>query len=377
MVKYDYNDYFIKLPNNLIWACEKDEISLVKAIGSKTTMVLSSLVFRCNPLGICGFTLEDLIIELGYTPKTGKGKINEQIKGILIELEKIGYIENIGFPICDIKGNTFVKFKINNNIPLNEKGEEVNFFKLYYKDFEKMININHDCKKDVLLNSYCYISSRIKHRAKDDRTESYGMRTEGKAEYTYFTYEEAMEDLTVVEATFKENIDILAELKLIAFDNVGLIKKNDKIRVANNVYVVDIEELDYAINDSKFYYEENGYEVLGKKTNESTKKIIGLNSRINQLNAQGKDTAKLNKKLEKLEKERERKRKKKQKEVNIENLREEVRKLCIDNIERVGNYTREWNNKYNTTVLDCEDTNKLLELKDVVMGLINKESSVV
>ena len=74
--------------------------------------------------------------------------------------------------------------------------------------------------------------------------------------------------------------------------------------MANNVYVIDLEELKPALNDSKFYYKEHDYEILGKKSSEDTKKIIGLNSRINQLNEQGYDTSKLEKKLSKLEKQK-------------------------------------------------------------------------
>ena len=374
MVKYD--EYFIKLPNNLIWTYDEGEVSLTSVLGSKTIMVLSNLAFRCNPLGMCGFTLEDIIIDLGYKPKAGKGKMNEQIKDLLVELEKIGYITEVSAPISDIKSNTFVRCRINNNIPKNEDGDDCNFFKLYYKDYVKIIDLVSTCKKDIILNSYCYINSRIKHRGKDNRSVGqYSWRSEGKAEYTYFTYEEAVKDLGITEVTFKENIEILSQYELIAYGNIGLIKKDDKTRMANNVYVVDIEELKPALNDSKYYYTENGYEILGKKSDDITKKIIGLSSRINQLNEKGYDTSKLDKKLEKLEKQKEKKNK--PKEINIEQLREEVRKLCIDNIYKVGSYAREWNNTYNTTVLECSDADKLLELRKVVTEVINIESKRV
>ncbi|WP_195514693.1 hypothetical protein [Paraclostridium bifermentans] len=363
------NEYFIKLPNNLIWAYEEGEVSITKAMNNKTILVLSNLMFRCNPLGICYFTLEDLITDLGYKPKTGKGKINEQIKDILVKLEEMGFIKEAKTSMPEIKFGTFVKCKINNNVPKNEDGDDVEFFKMYYRDYIKLINLDTKSDKDILLNSYCYINSRIKHRGKDDRSISeYSWRNEGKAEYTYFTYEEAIKDLGITEATFKENIDILSQYELIAYGNIGLIKKDDKTRMANNVYVVDIEELQPALNDSKYYYKENGYEILGKKSNDDTKKIIGLSSRINQLNEQGYDTSKLDKKLSKLEKQKEKK--VKPKEIDIEQLREEVRKLCVDNIHKVGSYAREWNNKYNTTVLECTDADKLLELKKIITNAI-------
>lgn len=299
------NEYFIKLPNNLIWAYTEGEMSITKSMNNKTILVLSNLMFRCNPLGVCYFTLEDLVTDLGYKPKTGKGKINEQIKDILVQLEAMDFIKEASIPIPDIKFGTFVKCKINNNIPKDEEGGDVEFFKIYYRNYIKLINLDIKSDKDILLNSYCYINSRIKHRGKDDRSiGTYSWRNEGKAEYTYFTYDEAVKDLGVTEATFKENIDILAQNELIAYDNIGLVKKDDKTRMANNVYVIDLEELKPALNDSKFYYKEHDYEILGKKSSEDTKKMIGLNSRINQLNEQGYDTSKLEKKLSKLEKQK-------------------------------------------------------------------------
>ena len=50
MIRIKKDEYFIKLPNNLVWTYEEGEDPLIQELNSKTVMVLSNLLFRCNPL---------------------------------------------------------------------------------------------------------------------------------------------------------------------------------------------------------------------------------------------------------------------------------------------------------------------------------------
>lgn len=302
MMIIEKEEYFIKLPNNLVWTYEEGEKSLISELNSKTTMVLTDLMFRCNWNGICYFTLEDIIIELGYTPRTGKGKINEQFKEILISLEDSGFIYDSNVSMKEIKSSTFIKCKINSNIPKDEYDNDIQFFRVFYTDFQKVINIKSNLDKDIMLNVFYYINSRIKHRADDDRSMSCQVRFgEGKSEYTYFKYTEVTKDLSIAEQTFKEHIDVLKENKLIYFGNIGLVEKDGYTKVSNNIYTIDKEEFEVALMDSEYWHEMNGYRIIGKKTDIGTKRIIGLSSRINQLKDNNYDTSKLEKKLFKLE----------------------------------------------------------------------------
>lgn len=335
MMKIKEEEYFIKLPNNLVWTYEEGEKPITKYMNNKTMMVLSNLMFRCNWNGICYFTLEDLIIKCGYTPRNGKGRTIEQFKNILIDLEVLGFIVSPSTKIMEIKPNTFIECKINENIIKNEDGEDEQFFRLLYKDYQKILDIDSKLDKDIMLNIYCYINSRILHRADDDETEKYGMRMYGKAEYTFFKYDEITRDLDISETTFKEHLEILKENKLIFSDNVGLIERDGRRRMAGNIYCVRECELKPALSDSKFYYESEGYKLLGKKTDEGTKKIIGLDSRIKQLKEQGYDTTKHENKLSILENDRQYKFDTRSEEKVLEDIKKLMTKLEMNKVKNV------------------------------------------
>ena len=102
--------------------------------------------------------------------------------------------------------------------------------------------------------------------------------------------------------TFKEYIDELQDLKLIFYGHIGKVQDNfNGIQEANNVYCVEINELDEALKTSKLFYETNGYKVLGKKYNKQVKKINGLKGKIKQMENKGQDTSSLENKLSKIE----------------------------------------------------------------------------
>lgn len=335
MMKIEKEEYFIKLPNNLVWTYEEGEKPIIKDMNNKTIIVLSNLMFRCNLLGVCYFTLEDLIIKCGYTPRNGKGRTIEQFKNILLDLETLGFIIDPSVKIIEIKPNTFIECKISANIIKNEAGEDEQFFRLFYKDYKKILDIDSKLDKDIMLNIYCYINSRILHRADNDETEKYGIRMSGKAEYTFFKYDEITRDLDISETTFKEHLEILKENKLVFSDNIGLVEKDGRRKMAGNIYCVRECELKPALNDSKFYYEQEGYRILGKKTDEGTKKIIGLDSRIKQLKEQGYDTTEYEKKLAILENDKQYKFDTRSEEKVLEDIKKLIKKIDNEKVKNV------------------------------------------
>ena len=330
MVKYDYNDYFIKLPNNLVWI--KNEDSIFKNMNNKILMVLSQLVFIRNPLGECRFTLESLITDLGYTPRTGKGRINEQFKEILCDLEKLGFIHNSNINMQDIKPNSFIKCNIDRKVEVDENNKETKFFQLHYDKFNKIV-VNDRVDKAILLNVFCYINARIKHRAKNDKSMSHGMAVGGSPETTYFTYKQAIVDLGISEQALNDCIDVLEEEELIFVDNIGYVEKDGKTKIANNVYAVNEEELTSALNSSRGYYTDNGYKILGKDEELINHRIKGLKGKIKQMKKEGKYTSTLEKKLINLEIEKDLKGRT---ELELEkDIREIIDKLGGDESRRV------------------------------------------
>ena len=120
--------------------------------------------------------------------------------------------------------------------------------------------------------------------------------------------------------------------------------------MANNIYTIKECEFEIALSDSRFYYEKEGYRLLGKKTDEGVKKIIGLSSRINQLKEQGYDTTKNEKKLIKLETDKAYKEDTRTEEKVLEDIKKLIKKM---------NY-----GKVKTIVADFEkDYCKLAEIK--------------
>lgn len=357
------DEYFIKLPNNLVWTYEEGEKPITKDMNNKTIMVLSNLMFRCNLLRVCYFTLEDLIIKCGYTPRNGKGRTIEQFKNILLDLETLGYIVAPNVKIAEIKPNTFIECEINSNIIKNEDGEDEQFFRLFYKDYRKILDIDSKLDKDIMLNIYCYINSRILHRSDDDETEKYGIRMYGKAEYTFFKYKEITRDLNISETTFKEHLEILKESKLIFSDNIGLIEREGSRKIAGNIYCVRECELKPALNDSKFYYESEGYRLLGKKTDEGTKKIIGLDSRIKQLKEQGYDTTKHEKKLARLENDKQYKFDTRSEEKVLEDIKVLMKKVDNDfGFDKVRNIVNDFEREYYCKIKSIVKDKRLLML---------------
>lgn len=208
MINFNSNDYFVELPNEVVFNYKEDVCSLIGLNGHKFAMIMTEIAFTRNILDECRFTLESLIVDLGYTPKTGKGKINEQFKNVLCSLEELGYIYDNNIPMKDVTANTFIRCKIKNNTSEDENG----CFKVFYRDYIKIINLDFNCKKDVLLCVYFYILSKMNYKKYNDNIK--------------FSYLSATEDLGITGATLRENVNILLEHKLISMENFNLIKEN-------------------------------------------------------------------------------------------------------------------------------------------------------
>ena len=223
--------YFVKLPNDLIWDLEEESIMLYND-EMLIVPILYQLVNNMNQKGQTFFSLEDLVTSCGYIPKASKGKTNDKFRNALIILEDIGYITNSSMPISDIKGNTFVKCKLNLN--LNN-----NFFMIYDDDFESIVSADVKSeKKTYMMIIYSYISARL------NRTN------EGK-EYTFFKVEDAVKHLSISSKTFLEGVRALKELGILYSDNNGAVSQN---KISVNIYSFTEEGLEYGLSNSKRFY---------------------------------------------------------------------------------------------------------------------------
>lgn len=223
--------YFVKLPNEIVWDFEEESIMSYHN-QSLMVSVLYQLVNNMNQKGQTFFSLEDLVSSCGYVPRASKGKSNDKFRNVLLTLEEIGYISNSNVPLSEIKGNTFVKCKLNLDL-------KNNFFIVYDDDYEKIMSVNSSAeKKTHIMIVYCYISARIKSDSKGNG-------------YTFFKIEDAIKHLGITKATFLDSVRCLKELGILYCDNNGATEKN---KTSVNVYSFTEKGLDDGLINTKCYY---------------------------------------------------------------------------------------------------------------------------
>ena len=222
--------YFVKLPNDLIWDLEEESIMLYND-EMLIVPILYQLVNNMNQKGQTFFSLEDLVTSCGYIPRASKGKTNDKFRNALIILEDMGYITNASIPMTDIKGNTFVKCKLNLDL-------DNNFFVIYDDDFESIVSADIKSEKKTMIVIYSYISARMN-------------RTNKGKEYTYFKIEDAVKHLGISNKTFLDGVKSLKELGILYSDNNGAVGQN---KTSVNIYSFTEEGLNYGLTNSKQFY---------------------------------------------------------------------------------------------------------------------------
>ena len=106
------------------------------------------------------------------------------------------------------------------------------------------------------------------------------------------------QDLNISKNTLTKYLTYLKDNNFIFFDRIGNVENNGKTIHTRNVYALDKEELNKGLEESKVYYEIQGYTILGDNNKSTVMTINGLKGRIKQLKAQGKDTSKMEEKLQ-------------------------------------------------------------------------------
>lgn len=296
-------DNFIKLPNQLIWSYKEDEYTLIDTIGDKVLYILPYLDLMTNRLNMCNFSLEDMIINADYKLKTGKDSINNQFKTTLQELQ-LREIIYTNTDFNNVKPKELISCML--NIPFKKKDDDdTEFFTITHDNFLKILSDDSKLDKITLIKIYFYINARLSRREGEDIDFKHYVG--GKSNSFYGTYDTICKDLKITDTVLTKYLKRLQELELVFYDNIGLLQDiaTETIYTANNVYVVDKKELEQALKESKLYYKECvNIIILGKKSKEETKKIIGLHGKIIQeKNKKNKNNVdKLEKKLKQLSK---------------------------------------------------------------------------
>lgn len=293
-------DNFIKLPNQLVWSYKENEYTLLNTIGDKVIYILPYLNLMTNRLNICNFSLEDIITNAGYKVDTHKNKSVEQFKTVLQELQ-LREIIDTNTDFNNIKQKELISCTL--NIPFKKKkDDDTEFFTIIHDNFLKILSDDTKLDKITLLKIYFYINARLSRREESMDDKHY---CGGKSNSFYGTYDTICKDLKITDTVLTKYLKRLQELELVFYDNIGLLQDiaTESIYTANNVYVLDKKELEQALKESKLYYKEFiNIIILGKKSKEETKKIIGLHGKIKQEKNKKNNTDELEKKLEKLSK---------------------------------------------------------------------------
>ena len=220
-------DYFVKIPNCFVYCSDGEEISFMEMDKNNKHLIalLYALNNRVNIIGVCGFTIEMLLEDMGLKPNSRKGEINEKIKAQLLLLEDYGYIVDVSKSLRDAKVTTPIKCRIDEDLFGNS------FFMLYNSDYELIMG-REDLdieEKFSMLNIYGYILARYEG---DYKVEKY------RDNFTYFKMDDATKHLNVAKNTFIKAKQLLKEANLIKADNIGKVKiktKNTKGKTVNKV----------------------------------------------------------------------------------------------------------------------------------------------
>ena len=289
------NDNFIMLPNNLIWSYENKDKTMYNIFGDKLTYVLSFLVSIRDRRSISRFTLKYLIESCNYKVDRHKGKNLDKFKELLSLLQTYKYIE-CDTDLSKVKENDFIVCKVlldfktkevtfkdnNETITENRKTE---FFKIDIDEYYRLIENTSKLDTCTLVNIYFYIVARLRHE-------------ENKPTVCYMSNKEILNDLNISKNTLTKYLSYLKDDEFIYFDRVGNIENNGKIINTRNVYALDKDNLKLGLEESKVYYTLQGYTILGNNTKSTVMTINGLKGRIKQLKDQGKDTSKMEEKLQ-------------------------------------------------------------------------------
>lgn len=245
-------DYFVKIPNCFVYCSDGEESSFMEMDKNNKHLIalLYNLSDKVNRKGICTFTIEMLLEDMGLKPNGEKGKINDKIKAQLMLLEDYGYIVDVSTSIGKAKITTPIKCRIDEDLFGNS------FFMLYDYDYELIMG-REDLsgeEKFSMLNIYGYILARYEG---DYKAEKY------RDNFTYFKMDDATKHLNIAKNTFIKAKQLLIEANLIKADNIGKVKiktKNtkgktiDKVTNCSEIYAFTSIGLSKGLESSRNYY---------------------------------------------------------------------------------------------------------------------------
>lgn len=261
---------FSKVTNEMFYGLngEKEKSILKYVNDNKVMLMMHHLFILTNFRNQATISIDLLIEECGY--KVGK-KNQASFKEILTKLKELELIDFEG----EIKSYSKIIRIDTTNLKLDGKyfeieDDEIELISAYTKDIRETLNV---------MKVYFYLKARI---PKGKEVAKNG----GEPNATYDSYKTISEYTMISESNIKKYIDILQEIDLIRYKNLGYKYKeeNRKIKTdCSNTYVLtrvskDMieEDLKEGLKKQKYFYEENGYKITSKGYKNNDKKENGL-----------------------------------------------------------------------------------------------------
>lgn len=252
----------IILPSNIFISSE-GERSLINITNSKyTSIIIDYLNINTNRNNESMFSLEDIILYCNLKLNKNKGKSNDTIKNLIVNLINLKVITNINLNTKNISN---LQKCILNIFKTDSCGNVYNYIQV--TDYERNKIFNYDKQKidkTMLFNLYCHLKARM-YKRKNNYSLSI---TGGKAQVCYPSYKSIENDILIKPSTIKKYIDILSDIDLIRYDNAGTYIKDGNKYKSSNTYVLYDEngewkyELEQGIKFFKKLKESNGYKFI-------------------------------------------------------------------------------------------------------------------
>lgn len=258
---------FIKIPNNVIIG----EETLIKKFGDKALIVYIYLENHRTLRNNLYISISNCINECGYKPDSHKGKTNDQFRKILVGFKEEGIIGTD----ADLE-----KVKINDLIHCTMQEIDDKFFTIYDCELDKIIDQKKKEDKLNILKVFCIIKARIYKR---NETESI---YDGIFEVAFPSYKDIAYNCLISESNIKKYIDILVDLKLIKYDNLGKIvnRITGEIKECNNTYAIYNQnaenEIQGAIGLLKEKLKQQGYIIPRKEIKVDNRSLAGKKTQI-------------------------------------------------------------------------------------------------
>lgn len=212
---------------------------------SKYLLVMGYLRKNMSSLGIIQLTINDLVVNCGYSISGGTRTNQNQFKEILKNMIKDGSICILDqIDINNININTMFKIKLSAEKCMFQSN---NFVLIGLDEFETIINSDSSNNKSVLLLVYLNIKKNI-------YTSGFS-----SSESTSITLKLLSKNCDLSITTIKKAIEKLDELKLICTETVS-IKSNDRL-IKRNLFALNHDEL---IKGEKYFMDYYGVTKIYK-----------------------------------------------------------------------------------------------------------------